>query len=404
MTRDDPAHADEASLRQWRADTPGCASRIHLNNAGAALMPRSVSVAVADHLELERDTGGYEAAHQGTDAVAAAYGNLATLVGAHARNIAIVENATVAVAQALSVFDWSPGDTIVTTSADYASNQIMYLSLAKRRGVRVVRAPDLAEGGVDPEALRAALRATSARLVSISWVPTNSGLVQAVPEVAAICGEAGVPLLVDACQAVGQIPTDLGRLRCDFLAATARKFLRGPRGIGFLYVSDEALSRGWHPLYVDMHGAEWITPDEFRLASDARRFENWEFAYTLILGLGEAARYALEVGVGRAGARAVALAGRVRTRLARIPGVRVRDRGRDLCAIVTASVDGRAVKDLVGRLRARGINVHESTRDDEVIDMDGKRVSSLLRVSPHYYNTVEEVDGFAEALSSILDD
>jgi len=285
----------DRDLERLRADTPGLASGvIHLNNAGASLMPRPVLDAVRAHLELEARIGGYEAADSARAEIAAAYESVARLVGAAPRNIAMVENATVAFFQALAAFDFAPGDIILTTRNDYISNQLAYLSLQRRVGVRVVRAEDLPEGGVDPESVRALIRRERPKVVSLTWVPTNSGLVQPAEAVGAVCEEEGVPYIVDACQAVGQLPIDVGALRCDFLSATARKFLRGPRGAGFLYVSDRALERGAYPLLVDMRGAEWIEADEFRLSRDARRFENWEFAYALVLGQGAAARYALE--------------------------------------------------------------------------------------------------------------
>ena len=323
-------------LRRWRADTPTCERRTHLNNAGAALMPRPVRQAVDAYLDLEDELGGYEATEASAEAIHASGDALARLLNADRRNIAFGQNSTAAFAQALGAFDFASGDLILTSRADYASNQIMYLSLARRLGVEIVRAPDLPEGGVDPEAVRALVRRRRPTLVSITWVPTNSGLVQAVPAIGEICRAEEVPYLVDACQAVGQLPVDVEAVGCDYLAGTARKFLRGPRGVGFLYVSDRALSAGAYPLLVDMHGATWTDPDRFELTPDARRFESWEIAYALVLGLGAAARYAMEVGIETARDRARALADYARVRLAEVPGVRVLDRGPELCAIVTA--------------------------------------------------------------------
>ncbi len=231
-------------LDRWRGDTPGCRDRIHLNNAGAGLMPRPVLDALTKHLAREAAIGGYEAADEAEPLVRETYALVAQLVGAAPKNIALVENATVAFSQALSAFDFRPGDRIVTTRADYPSNQLMYLSLAQRAGVETVRADDLPEGGVDPESVRRLARDPRTRLVALSWVPTNSGLVQDARAVGGVCAELGVPYVVDACQTVGQMAVDVNALRCDFLAATGRKFLRGPRGIGFLYVSDRMLERG----------------------------------------------------------------------------------------------------------------------------------------------------------------
>jgi selenocysteine lyase/cysteine desulfurase len=374
---------------------------VHLNNAGAALVPRPVMEAVQAHLLLEQELGGYEAAESQGQALADTYGAVARLLGAAPGTIAMSQNSTTAFAQALEAFDFRPGDRILTSRADYASNQIMYLSLARRRGVEVVRVPELAGGGIDTGAVWEFIARKRPTLVALTWVPTNSGLVQDAEAVGRVCREAEVPYLVDACQAVGQMPVDVERLGCDYLAGTARKFLRGPRGVGFLYASPRVLAAGSHPLLVDMHGATWSDPDRFTLTPDARRFESWEISYALVLGVGAAATYALNVGIETARDRARALAQYTRERLEMIPGVRVLDRGRELCAIVTADVrrEGSEVK---LALRARGINTSSSEREDAVIDMDEKGVSSALRISPHYYNTAEEVDRAVEALREVL--
>jgi selenocysteine lyase/cysteine desulfurase len=396
------AAANPPELGRWRADTPGCTRRVHLNNAGAALTPRPVHQAVTAHLRLEDELGGYEAAEARRDALRQVYQDLGHLLGAGARNMALAQSSTTAFAQALETFDFAPGDTILTSRADYASNQIMYLSLARRRGVEIVRAPDAPEGGIDPAEVRRLVGRRRPTLVALTWVPTNSGLVQPVEAVGEICRAAEVPYLVDACQAVGQMPVDVGALYCDYLAGTSRKFLRGPRGIGFLYVSDRALAAGAHPLLVDMHGASWSDPDAFELTPDARRFETWEMPFGLVLGLGAAVRYALEVGIPTAQERAWALARHARERLARVPGVRVLDRGPALSAIVTIQPAARDGAELKLALRARGINTSSPEREDAVIDMDEKGVTSALRISPHYYNTTDEIDTAAAALEELL--
>ncbi|HEX9730303.1 MAG TPA: aminotransferase class V-fold PLP-dependent enzyme [Gemmatimonadales bacterium] len=388
-------------VERWRRDTPGVSERVHLNNAGAALMPRPVLDAMRDHLDREAQIGGYEASDEAADAVRDGYAAVGALVGAAAANIAVTENATVAFAQAMSAFDFAQGDVIVTTRNDYISNQLFFLSLARRRGVEVLRAHDLPAGGVDPTSVAALARLPRCRLVSVTWIPTNSGLVQPVEAVGDICERVGVPYLIDACQAVGQIPIDVSRLKCDYLSATARKFLRGPRGVGFLYVSGRALARGDVPLYVDMRGAEWTQADRFAPAPDARRFENWEFAYTLVLGLGAAAAYALTQKVAVAGERARQLAAYARERLSAIPGVRILDRGTELSAIVSAEVAGCDGGDVVRRLREQGINTSVIERGFAVIDMDEKRAASGVRVSPHYYNTTDDVDAAVDAITAI---
>src|SRR6266852_2401830 len=391
----------DALVRQWREDTPGCANQIHFNNAASGLMPRAVLEAITAHLNREANLGGYESSDEAAAAGEEAYASIAKVLGAQPRNIAVVENSTVAFFQALAAFDFKPGDVIVTTRNDYISNQLAYLSLARRHGVEVRRAADLASGGADPQSVQDLLRDPRVRLLAVTWVPTNSGLMQPVETLREIAEAAGVPYLVDACQAVGEIPVDVARLRCDFLSATARKFLRGPRGTGFLYVSDRALKRGDFPLYIDMRGADWVSADTFQPAPDARRFENWEFPYSLVLGLGEAARHALAVGVERGGGRARQLAAELRDKLKAVPGVCVLDRGDHLAAIVTIQVAGWDATDLSKLLRKRGINTSASLRAYAVIDMDEKQAASALRLSPHYYNTEDELAAAVEALRSL---
>ena len=376
--------ADPPELARWRADTPGSDRVIHLNNAGAALQPAAVRDAVLWHLELEQEIGGYEAADARVDALRDAYEAVGRLIGASGRNVAMQQNSTVAFAQAFAAFDLRRGDLILTSRADYASNQIMYLALSRRVGVEVVRAPDAPEGGIDPQAVRELIRRRRPTLLALSWIPTNSGLVQPAEPIGEICREADIPYILDACQAVGQMPVDVGRLHCDYLAAATRKFMRGPRGVGFLYVSDRALEAGAYPLTVDMHGADWTDPETFALKPDARRFEQWEISHALVLGAGAAAGYALEVGIGKARERSWALAASVRERLAEMDGIRVLDRGRSLCAIATAELGGRNAEQVKLALRARGINTSSPLREDAVIDMDEKRAASAIRISPHY--------------------
>ena len=390
------------AVATWRAETPGCAHRNHLNNAGAALMPQPVIDAITGHVRLEAEIGGYEAADARATEIAGGYDCLARMVGAQRDNIAVVANATAGFVQALSSFDFRPGDVLVTTRCDYTSNQIQYLALSKRLGVEVVHADDLPEGGVDPDSVRAIVRQRNPRLVAVSWIPTNSGLVQDVEAVGAVCEEAGVPYIVDACQAVGQIVIDVARLRCDYLSATARKFMRGPRGVGFMYASDRALARGDHPLFIDMRGGRWLTPSFYEVAPTARRYEDWEFPYALVLGQAVAARYALDVGVEVACSRAWALAARLRDALGAIPGVRVLDRGTTRCAIVTMTAEGRHADTIVRALKERGINTVSSLREFGIYDFEAKGIETAVRLSPHYYNTEAEVDVAVDAIREIL--
>ena len=379
-------------LAEWRRDTPGCANRNHLNNAGSALPPEVVLRATVEHIRLEGEIGGYEAADHAGDRIQAVYHGIAGLLGTRPDNVAIVANGTAGFIQALTSFDLERGDVIVTSRSDYTSNQIQYMALARRLGVRIVHAADHPGGGIDPGSVREALRSMPVRLVAVSWIPTHSGLVQDVEGVGEVCEEFGVPFIVDAVQAVGQIPIDVSVLKCDYLVATARKFLRGPRGIGFLYASDRALARGDYPLFVDMRGARWTAPADFQVVPTAKRYEDWEFPYALVLGMGAAVDYALRHDVRRCGERAFALGRRLREGLEAADGVQVLDRGSDRSAIVTAAVRGCTGHEIMRGLAAEGINAVATLREFALHDFGPRGVESGVRLSPHYYNTTQEVD------------
>ncbi len=385
-------------LAAWRSDTPGCSGRVHLNNAGAALMPRQVVEAVEAHWRREVEIGGYEAADEADAQVAEVYAAVARLIGAAAGEVAVVESATRGVETVIVGLE--RGDRVVTSMCDYPSQQIMFMAMAERFGVETVVAAERPAGGIDPDSVEQLVRQGRCKLVCLSWVPTNSGLVQAAAEVGRVCAAAGVPFLVDACQCVGQMQVEVGRLQCDFLTASARKFLRGPRGIGFLYVSEAATRRGLRPLLPDLRGAEWTGPGSYRLAEGARRFEQWELPYALVLGMGAAARYTMQVGTAGFD-RAWRLAAELRDHLAARPWARVLDRGAERCAIVTAEIAGWHAPDLKLRLRERGINVSAATRVHGVWDMDAKAAASVLRMSPHYYNTQDELDTLMAALDEL---
>ncbi|MBP6828178.1 MAG: aminotransferase class V-fold PLP-dependent enzyme [Saprospiraceae bacterium] len=386
------------TLSQLRSDTPGCAHRIHLNNAGAALQPLPVLRAMQEHLDLEAQIGGYEAADQAAAAIAGFYDAVARLLNAHPRNIAFAGSATDAYARALSALPFENGDVILTTENDYASNQIAFLALQKQRGVHLVRARDTLEGGVDIDDFEVLIKKHRPKLAAVTHVPTNSGLVQPVEAIGKLCRTHGVWYLVDACQSAGQMALDVEKIQCDFLSATMRKYLRGPRGAGFLYASDRVLKAGLEMALPDMRSAEWTSQDEYLLSETARRFEYWEMPVALVLGSKAAVEYALSVGLDEIETRVNRLADLTRASLRALPGVRVLDQGRNLCGIVTAHAPQWEARVLMANLYQAGINCRISPLVAAYIDFTRKGTTWALRVTPHYYNTEEEIGRMAEVV------
>ena len=387
-------------LQRARQDTPGCEHVLHFNNAGASLMPRQVLEATIAHLQLEAQIGGYEAADRAHNAIEHVYDAAAALIGCSRDEIAIIENATRAWDMAFYSIPFKPGDRILTAMAEYASNYIAFLQVTRKTGATVEVIPNDAYGQISLEALRKAID-DRVKLIAITHIPTNGGLVNPVVEVGKVALEHGILYLVDACQSVGQMPIDVNQIGCDLLSATGRKYLRGPRGTGFLYVRNSVLER-LEPPMLDLHAAEWVANDRYEIRPDARRFENWETNYAGKIGLGVAIDYALEWDVDITWRRIKSLAYKLRTQLSPLPGVIVRDRGVTQCGIVTFSVEDKNPDEIVSTLSKDNINVSVTRRSSTLLDMDARGLDNLVRASVHYYNSEEEVEHFCRTVASLL--
>lgn len=386
-------------LERARRETPGCANVLHFNNAGAALMPQPVIDAAINHLQLETQIGGYEAAEAEREAVNHAYEAAARLLGCGRDEIAFVENATRAWDMAFYSLPLRPGDRILTATAEYASNYIAFLQAARKTGAVVEAIPNDEYGQLSVEALRRAID-ERVKLIAITHVPTNGGLVNPAPAVGQIAREAGIPYLLDACQSIGQMPIDVETIGCDMLSATGRKYLRGPRGTGFLYVR-RSLLECLEPPFLDMHAAEWTARDAFEVRPDARRFENWETNYAGKIALGVAIDYALQWGLACVKQRVFTLGETLRARLHELPGLKTHDLGQERCGIITFSVDGREPETIRLALTQHRINVSVSNRNSTLLDMEARGLENIVRASVHYYNSEEEIERFCETLKNI---
>jgi cysteine desulfurase/selenocysteine lyase len=419
---------DESTVLRVRGDTPGIAAAgtggiAHFNAAGSSLPPREVLDAQVDYLNLESLVGGYEATELRADALQRPYDALAALLGCTASEIAITQSATSAWQMAFSSFTFQPGDRILTARAEYASNYIAYMQVAARTGAVIETIPSDAAGQLDVAALERMLLSDDSdhegadegavpsskgavRLISITHVPTSGGLVNPAAAVGALAKKYKVPYLLDACQSVGQMPVDVDAIGCDFLAATGRKYLRGPRGIGFLYARSSLVeSEGLEPAFLDLYGARWDAAGHYQPFPGARRFEQYEVSFAAKVGLGVAVDYALALGVSAAWERTRHLAGALRTGLERLDGVTVRDVGEVRCGIVSFSVDGVGAGQVREALREREVNVWTSkvcnnTRLEWEERAGGGMPDEIVRSSVHYYNTVEEIARLVDAVES----
>ncbi len=386
-------------VERVRADTPGTNHVTHLNNAGSSLPPQIVVDTVIDHLRREATIGGYEAAAEAIDSIEAVPAGIASLIGAEQGEIAQLESATAAWNAAFSAVQFSPGDRILTGRSEYPSNALNLVLATERHGAEVVVIDDDEHGQISLDALLAEIDERT-KLIALTHVPTSGGLVSPAAAVGRIARDAGVLYLLDACQSVGQLPIDVAELGCDMLSATGRKFLRAPRGTGFLYVSGAVLDR-LRPALLDIRSATWTGPFGYEIASGARRFEWWESSIANRLGLGAAVRYALALGIEPIAERTSGLAELLRRELRSLERVSVHDKGAQRCGIVTFGVDGIAAADVHAALTAARVNTSITNATFAQFDFPQRGLDALVRASPHYFNTEAEVAKLIDVVATL---
>lgn len=389
------------NVEKIRQDIPYYGNKIFLNNAGSSLSPNVVTKKIQAFLHQEELFGGYKLEDIQAKQIAAFYKETAKLLNSKAQNIAFAHDATDAYIKALSSIPFKQGDVIITSSNDYASNQIQFISLQERFGIVVKRIASLSTGDIDMDHFQKLLQEKTPILVAVTHIPTNSGLIQDVAAIGEICEQHGILYLVDACQSVGQIVVDVQKIKCDFLSATGRKFLRGPRGTGLLYVSDRILQSNMAPLLIDGWGAKWTDLNQFEMKTSAKRFETWERSYALMVGLTEAIRYANEIGMDIIEERNTQLQSRLRDNLSTIKGVTVYDKGTRLGNLITFKKAGISLEDLKEHLDDNEVYYSVSTLEWGLIDFKEKGVEWVIRLSPHYFNTLEEMDKVASIVAAL---
>jgi cysteine desulfurase / selenocysteine lyase len=382
-----------------RAETPGCLDRVFLDSAGSSLPPQPVLQEVIGHLRRESEIGGYRAAAERGDDLEAGYQVFADLLGCRPDEVAFTDSATRSWLCLLDSVPLGPGDRVLISEVEYGANAVALMRLAERVGATVELVPSDDAGALSVDTVRAMLD-ERVKLVSLVHVPTNTGLVNPVREVADAAHEVGALVLLDACQSVGQIQVRMEALGVDMLSGTGRKWLRGPRGTGFLAVRRRAAARLW-PRLVDHSGAVWETIESYRLRDDARVYQLWEYGVAERLGLIAAARYALDLGIDEIAAAVNDRAGRLRRGLADIPGVRLRDIGHEHGGIVTFTVAGVAADEVKRALYDANVTVTVSRAGSALIDMTRRGLDAVVRASPHYFVSPAQIDEAVTAVRSL---
>lgn len=389
----------DIDIESVRAETPGCEKLLHFNNAGASLMPTRVFNSVIDYLTLEQEIGGYEAHAQSVEDIEAFYSEFASLLNASSNEIAFIENATRAWDMAFYSLPLQSGDRILTHESEYVSNYLALLQQAQRRNLHIDLVPSDQHGQIDLDALQNKITDRT-RVIALTHVPTQGGLINPAEAVGAIAKKAGLIYLLDACQSAGQLELDVEKLQCDLLSGTGRKFLRGPRGTGFLYVRNQILEQ-LDPPFVDLHSATWTSDDGFEFQPSAIRFENWESFYAGRIGLMHAVRYANRLGAKAIESRVTALGAQLRDGLDALHGVKTLDVGVRQCGIVTFMKAGVDVNEMKDRLARLSMNVSTSLFTSSRLDFGKRGLGDVTRASVHYFNTEEEIERFIVAVDRV---
>jgi selenocysteine lyase/cysteine desulfurase len=387
-------------VERARRETRGCQERIHFNNAGAALPPSPVVDALCAYLREEEEQGGYEVMARRAAELEHFYPAAAQLLNCSAGEIAFADSATRAWNAAFYAFDWQPGDRILASSAEYGSSLVALLHQARRLGVEISWLPDDRSGQIDVNCLENRID-KRVKLICLTQVPSGGGLVNPAAEVGKVANAAGIPYLLDACQALGQMPVDVEQIGCDLVCGTGRKFLRGPRGTGLLYVRRTLLEQ-LEPGQLNHHAAPLLSSTSYQLRDDAKRFECWERSYAAQLAFGVAIDYALGWGLAAISERVRMLASTLRRELAKLDGVTLADRGEEQCAIVTFFAAQLPAEQLQQKLASRKINTSSVPFSANRVRSGSLHHPPLLRASLHYFNTLEEIERFVVELKKLL--
>jgi cysteine desulfurase / selenocysteine lyase len=380
-----------------RSETPGCEASAHFNHSGASLPSRSTLETIWNYLRKEATEGPMEAANGASARLEDVRSDAASLVGARPGEIAFMGSGTAAWGAAFAALPpLVAGDRILVGRQEWGGN--LATMQAARVGARLETIPVRDDGSVDAAAL-ASMIDDRVRLVSLTWLPANGGLVNDAAAVGRVTRAADVPYFIDAGQALGQIAIDVAALGCDVLKAAGRKFLRGPRGTAILYVRNEFLPR-LTPSYLDVLSGP-IVNGMVTVRDDARRFEAGENSPALLLGLGAAIHQARTLGLGEIRDRIALLANTLRENLRSIPKVTVQDLGSELSGIVSFTVEGIPAGEVRATLAERQIAIGANGVPYTPLDMAARGIDQIARASVSYLNTPSEIILLSEAVADI---
>ncbi len=384
------------NIEQIRKDTPGVLLLKHFNNAGSSLITQQVLDATQQFINADAITGGYRLVAEKEKEINQFYHQAAKLINASTDEIALTQNASSSLNLALYAIPFQKGDVILTTELEYGNNFVNYLHLRDKKGVEIRIFKHDLNGNFDVQAFEKMID-DKVKLIAITHIPTSSGMVVPVEAIGEIAKKYNILYMIDACQSIGQIPFDVEKIGCDFATATSRKYLRGGRGLGFLYVRKSVIEQ-LEPVFLEVSYAYWQNADSYQLNKSIKMFETWEKPYALMMGFTAALKYANDLGMENIWNRIQLIANYLRDQLRTVEGVTVQDIGQVQGGIVTFTKAGISPEDLQKHLQYFNINTSVAGRFSSVLDMDKRNLVAANRASIHYYNTKVEIDFLIDKL------
>lgn len=373
--------ADVDAWTMWRQARPA-RNVIHLDSAAAGCTPTAVLDAVAAFARREATDGAYVAAEGAAATTAGLRGDLAALLAVDADGIAFTESATTALAAALRVAPLQRGDVVAVASTEWGPNLTAFAAAGLTTRPLAVDGA----GSIDPAALRRALADSPPAFVHVTHQASHRAVRHPLAAVAAVCRDAGVPLWVDVAQALGHGAVAVG---ADLAYGTSRKWLTGPRGVGFLAVAPS------YREHVRLDGPTAPRPGFGPLDG----LESHEAHVAGRIGLATAVAAVRAIGTAAIGARLDEVGRMTRGRLAEVPGWELTDAvdapGAITAVAPTGGQDVFAVRSRL--LDEHGILTTPCATVRAPLDMD----RPLLRISPHVDVTADELDALAAALTEL---
>ena len=369
---------------------------INFNNAGASKNPEFVVNRIKEYLDEEVIFGGYYAAEKNKKHIINFYKNLSFLINCHESEISFVPSSTYGWNFFLDSVNLEKGDNIIIFDNEYGNN---FLSLLKKKNVEIRVSEIDTNGKICLSNLKKKIDKKT-KIICVCHIASQSGNIQNVEEICKVSKKLNnkIIFLLDACQSIGHIKIDVKKINCDVMVGSGRKYLRGPRGTGFMYIKD-SIKKNIRPSIFDSRSC--VLKKMKTILYKKNLFETFEFPPALIIGLSESLSYLNKLGIKKIEKKIKNLSIYFRKKIKKINSVTVYENPLLLSGINTISVEKKPVEKIHKYLLKKKILTSICTTSTSYHHFEKMNVKKLLRISFHHYNTRKEIDYLVEVLNDL---